>query len=92
MKTIIEQMHDRLHDDGINEALIKHVEDRLGHDRRYGIDPSKIKSDLGWYPETPFEVGIVKTIDWYLENEEWMSRVTSGAYQSYYAEMYKNRQ
>ena len=77
--------------DGIDESLIKHVEDRLGHDRRYGIDPSKIKADLGWYPETPFEVGIVKTIDWYLENEEWMKRVTSGAYQQYYAEMYKNR-
>ena len=47
---------------------------------------------MGWYPETPFEIGIVKTIDWYLENEEWMNGVTSGAYQSYYAEMYKNRQ
>ena len=92
VKTIIEQLHDKLHDDGISEDLIKHVEDRLGHDRRYGIDPSKIKADLGWYPETPFEVGIVKTIDWYLENEDWMNRVTSGAYQSYYAEMYKNRQ
>ena len=92
VKTIIEQLHDRLKDEGISEALIKHVEDRLGHDRRYGIDPTKIKNDLGWYPETPFEVGIVKTIDWYLENEEWMDRVTSGAYQSYYAEMYKNRQ
>lgn len=91
VKTIIEQLHDRLKDEGISEALIKHVEDRLGHDRRYGIDPTKIKNDLGWYPETPFEVGIVKTIDWYLENEEWMNRVTSGAYQSYYAEMYKNR-
>lgn len=92
VKTIIEQLHDRLKDEGISEALIKHVEDRLGHDRRYGIDPSKIKADLGWYPETPFEVGIVKTIDWYLENEDWMDRVTSGAYQSYYDEMYKNRQ
>ena len=91
VKTIIEQLHDRLHDDGIDESLIKYVEDRLGHDRRYGIDPTKIKNDLGWYPETPFEVGIVRTIDWYLENEEWMERVTSGAYQSYYAEMYKNR-
>ena len=91
VKTIIEQLHDRLQDEGISEDLIKHVEDRLGHDRRYGIDPTKIREDLGWYPETPFEVGIVKTIDWYLENEEWMNRVTSGAYQSYYAEMYKNR-
>ena len=92
VKTIIQQLHDRLQDDGISEDLIKHVEDRLGHDRRYGIDPSKIKADLGWYPETPFEVGIVKTIDWYLANEEWMDRVTSGAYQQYYAEMYKNHQ
>ena len=92
VKTIISQLHDRLNDDGIDESLIRHVEDRLGHDRRYGIDPTKIKNDLGWYPETPFEVGIVKTIDWYLANEEWMSRVTSGAYQSYYAEMYKNKQ
>lgn len=91
VKTIIHQLSERLHDDAINESLIKHVEDRLGHDRRYGIDPSKIKADLGWYPETTFEVGIVKTIDWYLENEQWMERVTSGEYQKYYEEMYKNR-
>ena len=91
VKTIIEQLHDRLQDEGINESLIHHVEDRLGHDRRYGIDPSKIKADLGWYPETPFEVGIVKTIDWYLANEEWMERVTSGDYQKYYETMYKGR-
>ena len=80
VKTIIRQLHDRLQDEEINERLIRHLEDRLGHDRRYGIDPGKIKADLGWYPETPFEVGIVKTIDWYLENEEWMERVTSGDY------------
>lgn len=91
VKTIISQLHDRLRDDDINESLIHHVEDRLGHDRRYGIDPSKIKADLGWYPETPFEKGIVLTIDWYLNHQEWMSRVTSGAYQSYYEKMYKNR-
>ena len=91
VKTIIAQLSERLHDPEINEGLIKHVEDRLGHDRRYGIDPSKIKADLGWYPETTFEVGIVKTIDWYLENQEWMERVTSGEYQKYYEEMYKNR-
>ena len=81
----------RLNDPEINEGLIKHVEDRLGHDRRYGIDPSKIKADLGWYPETPFEVGIVKSVDWYLNNPEWVEHATSGAYQQYYAEMYKNR-
>lgn len=91
VRTIIKQLSERLGDPEINEGLIKHVEDRLGHDRRYGIDPSKIKADLGWYPETTFEVGIVKTIDWYLENQTWMDRVTSGEYQKYYEEMYKNR-
>jgi dTDP-glucose 4,6-dehydratase len=91
VKTIIAQLHDRLADEGISEALIKHVADRLGHDRRYGIDPTKIKEDLGWYPETPFEVGIVKTIDWYLANEEWMDHITSGNYQKYYEEMYRNK-
>ena len=89
VKTIIEQLHERLQDEGISEALIRHVEDRLGHDRRYGIDPTKIRNDLGWYPETPFEKGIVLTIDWYLEHEEWMKNVTSGNYQKYYEEMYK---
>ena len=92
VKTIIKQLSSRLEDDSICDSLIRHVEDRPGHDRRYGIDPSKIKRDLGWYPETSFEAGIVKTIDWYLEHEEWMKRVTSGEYQSYYTEMYKNRQ
>lgn len=88
VKTIIEQLHNRLKDDGISEQLISHVEDRLGHDRRYGIDPTKIKNDLGWYPETSFEKGIVLTIDWYLENEEWMKNVTSGNYVKYYEDMY----
>lgn len=91
VKTVIRQLHDRLNDEGISEDLIRHVEDRPGHDRRYGIDPEKIRNDLGWFPETTFEDGIVKTIDWYLEHEEWMNRVTSGAYKSYYADMYKNR-
>lgn len=91
VKTIIQQLRDRLGDPEINEGLIKHVDDRLGHDRRYGIDPSKIKADLGWYPETSFEVGIVKTIDWYLANQKWMESVTSGAYQQYYTEMYNNK-
>ena len=91
VKTIIEQLHDRLKDDGISEDLIKHVADRLGHDRRYGIDPTKIKNDLGWYPEIPFEKGIVLTIDWYLNHQEWMDHVTSGDYQNYYQDMYKNK-
>ncbi len=91
VKTIIAQLHDRLKDEGISEELIRHVADRLGHDRRYGIDPTKIKEELGWYPETTFEVGIVKTIDWYLTHEEWMNHITSGDYQNYYNEMYKNK-
>ena len=91
VKTVIAQLHDRLGDDAISEELITHVADRLGHDRRYGIDPTKIKNDLGWYPETPFEKGIVLTIDWYLANPDWMAHVTSGDYQKYYEQMYKNR-
>lgn len=91
VKTVIARLSEKLNDPDINENLIRHVEDRLGHDRRYGIDPSKIKSDLGWYPETSFEEGIVKTIDWYLENGEWMNGVTSGEYQNYYEKMYGNR-
>ena len=90
-ETIIAQLHQRLADDAINETLIRYVADRLGHDRRYGIDPQKIKDELGWYPETPFEEGIVKTIDWYLAHEEWMANVTSGNYQKYYESMYKNK-
>ena len=81
----------RYEKESISEARIKHVEDRLGHNRRYGIDPTKIKNELGWYPETLFEKGIVLTIDWYLAHEEWMDHVTSGNYQKYYEEMYLNR-
>ena len=77
--------------DWINESLITFVKDRLGHDQRYAIDPEKITKELGWYPETKFEVGIVKTIQWYLENQAWVENVTSGDYQKYYESMYKNR-
>ena len=73
----------------VTKNLKKFVEDRKGHDRRYGIDPRKLKKELGWYPETTFEVGIVKTIKWYLDNKEWMNNVTSGDYQKYYENMYK---
>lgn len=75
----------------INEDLITFVKDRLGHDQRYAIDPTKIKEELGWYPETCFEVGIVKTIRWYLEHQEWVEQVTSGDYQTYYERMYSGR-
>ena len=77
--------------DWINESLISYVKDRLGHDQRYAIDPTKISEELGWTPETKFEDGIVKTIEWYLNNQEWVKNVTSGDYQNYYENMYKNR-
>ena len=75
----------------INDSLITYVTDRPGHDLRYAIDPSKIASQLGWVPETPFSLGIIKTIKWYLDNHEWTENVTSGAYQKYYEEAYGNR-
>jgi dTDP-glucose 4,6-dehydratase len=73
------------------ESLIKHVTDRPGHDRRYAIDASKIISRLGWQPSVNFEEGINKTIDWYLNNAEWLTNVVSGDYQKYYDSMYLNR-
>ena len=87
VKTIIGYLHDHF-DESVDEGIIQYVADRKGHDRRYGIDPEKIKAALGWYPETTFEVGIVKTIEWYLNNTEWMEHVTSGAYADYYKKMY----
>lgn len=86
--TVIKYINENV-DSKVTENLKKFVEDRKGHDKRYGIDPSKIKEELGWYPETTFEVGIVKTIKWYLDNKEWMNNVTSGEYQKYYESMYK---
>ena len=68
--------------------MISYVQDRLGHDRRYAIDPTKIATELGWFPETNFENGIKKTIVWYLENQEWCNEVASGDYQKYYDKMY----
>lgn len=75
----------------INYELIKHVQDRLGHDARYAIDPTKTVKDLGFYPETPFTLGIEKTIRWYLDNQEWVEEVVSGDYQKYYDELYGKR-
>lgn len=87
VKTIISYIHDHVNS-SVDEKLIKYVQDRKGHDRRYGIDPSKIKGELGWYPETKFEDGIVETVKWYLNNGSWMDNVTSGDYQKYYEKMY----
>lgn len=75
----------------INYDLITFVTDRPGHDMRYAIDPTKIATQLGWYPETPFSVGIEKTVRWNLDNQQWIEDVTSGDYQNYYEQMYGNR-
>ena len=76
---------------GKSEDLITFVTDRAGHDMRYAIDPTKIHHDLGWLPQTKFEDGIQKTIDWYLNNREWWENIISGEYQQYYEKMYGNR-
>ena len=76
---------------GKPESLITYVTDRKGHDQRYAIDPTKIHDELGWLPETKFEDGIKKTIQWYLDNEDWWKNIVSGEYQQYYEKMYGNR-
>ncbi len=73
------------------ESLITYVADRKGHDLRYAIDPTKIHEELGWLPETKFEYGIEKTIEWYLNNRDWWETIISGEYQNYYEQMYGNR-
>ena len=76
---------------GKPESLITYVTDRKGHDMRYAIDPTKIHNELGWLPETKFEDGIKKTIQWYLDNRDWWEEIISGEYQNYYEKMYGNR-
>jgi dTDP-glucose 4,6-dehydratase len=76
---------------GSSAKLITYVTDRPGHDRRYAIDATKLSTELGWQPSLQFNEGLEKTIDWYLDNTEWLDRVTSGAYASYYEAMYKHR-
>jgi dTDP-glucose 4,6-dehydratase len=73
---------------GTSAQLITYIKDRPGHDRRYAIDATKIKNELGWKPSVTFEEGLSITIDWYLENENWLNNVTSGQYQSYYEQQY----
>lgn len=77
--------------EGSSAGLITFVKDRPGHDLRYAIDASKVISETGWRPETSFEVGLEKTVDWYLSNQEWLTHVTSGEYLQYYANMYQDR-
>ena len=100
IKVVIQTVDDALgrtvlRNDGTKEFpdmdLITYVTDRLGHDARYAIDSTKLQKELGWEPSLQFEEGIKRTVSWYLENEEWMNNITSGEYEKYYEEMYKNR-
>lgn len=77
--------------EGYSDELITYVTDRAGHDLRYAIDSSKLQKELGWEPSLQFEEGIEKTVRWYLENQPWLDNITSGQYESYYNEMYKNK-
>jgi dTDP-glucose 4,6-dehydratase len=89
IKLMCEKMDEKLgREKGTSAQLITYVKDRPGHDRRYAIDANKIKQELGWEPSVTFEEGLSKTIDWYLENEEWLNHVTSGDYQNYYKKQY----
>jgi dTDP-glucose 4,6-dehydratase len=83
------QMDDKLgREKGESEKLITYVKDRAGHDLRYAIDATKLKNELGWMPSLQFEEGLSRTIDWYLNNQEWLNEVTSGNYQKYYEQQY----
>ena len=92
IKVIIKTV-DRLlgNPEGTSEHLITYVTDRAGHDLRYAIDSSKLQREIGWEPSLQFEEGIEKTVRWYLDNQAWMDNITSGEYEKYYDEMYKNR-
>lgn len=89
IKLMCEKMDEKLgRAPGTSAQLITYVKDRPGHDRRYAIDANKIKNELGWKPSVTFEEGLSQTLDWYLNNEEWLNHVTSGDYQSYYNKQY----
>ncbi len=92
VKLLCKLMDEKLHRSTVeSEKLITYVKDRPGHDLRYAIDASKINKELGWKPSVTFEEGLSATIDWYLQNEDWLKHVTSGEYQNYYTEQYSNR-
>jgi dTDP-glucose 4,6-dehydratase len=89
VKVLCKQMDEKLNRvSGTSEKLITYVKDRPGHDLRYAIDASKINKELGWSPTVTFEEGLSKTIDWYLNNKQWLSSVSSGNYQDYYKKQY----
>lgn len=90
VKLLCSQMDEKLgREKGTSEKLITYIKDRPGHDRRYAIDATKINKELGWHPSVTFEEGLSETIDWYLENTEWLKHVTSGEYQKYYEGQYQ---
>ncbi|GIM55015.1 dTDP-glucose 4,6-dehydratase [Capnocytophaga cynodegmi] len=92
IRVIIKEVDKQLgRPEGSSEKLITFVTDRAGHDLRYAIDATKIKEELGWEPSLQFEEGIQRTVTWYLQNQEWLDTITSGDYQKYYDQMYKNR-
>jgi dTDP-glucose 4,6-dehydratase len=92
VKLLCKLMDEKLgREKGQSEKLITYVKDRPGHDRRYAIDATRINRELGWKPSVTFEEGLSQTIDWYLENTEWLKSVTSGTYQHYYEDMYSGR-
>jgi dTDP-glucose 4,6-dehydratase len=74
--------------EGTSRGLIRFVKDRAGHDMRYAIDASKLEEEIAWKPSITFEEGLSKTIDWYLNNPDWIAHVTSGTYLDYYKKMY----
>jgi len=84
---ILDEKLDRIK--GTSEKLITYVKDRAGHDARYAIDATKLETELGWTPSIKFEQGLEKTVDWYLENQEWIEKITSGSYKEYYSKMYQ---
>ena len=89
VKLLCRQMDKKLgNKPGTSEQLITYIKDRPGHDRRYAIDAGKIKNELGWKPSVTFEQGLDETIDWYLQNKEWLNHVTTGEYQNYYKQQY----
>jgi len=89
VKLLCTKMDEKLgREPGTSAQLITYIKDRPGHDRRYAIDATKINKELGWYPSVTFEEGLSKTIDWYLENQEWLNDITSGVYQKYYETQY----
>lgn len=90
VKSIIDHVK-RYVDSNCDDNLIVHVADRLGHDRRYAIDPTKITTDLGWKPETKFEDGIKKTLDWYRQNTQWVENIVNGEYKNYYKSQYGDK-